>query len=99
MNKKVILTDEGKLDIKVEIVDSGVPGRTPDHKWVGETSIQFQKPDGSWGELVELGVTEDLKYSDLIGKPVINGFEISGNFELEDVGIQPIGNEDIKKLI
>lgn len=99
MNKKVILTDTGKLGIKVEIVDSGVPGKTPDHRWVEDTALQFQNPDGSWGEIIELGTTENLKYSDMKDKPVMNGFEIHGEFELEDVGIQPIENEDIKKLI
>lgn len=31
----------------------GEKGDTPAHKWMG-TQIQFQRPDGSWGKLVQL---------------------------------------------
>lgn len=31
----------------------GAPGQMPDHQWEG-TSVQFQKPDGTWGNLTEL---------------------------------------------
>lgn len=31
----------------------GKPGRMPDHEWEG-TRLRFQKPDGSWGEFVDL---------------------------------------------
>lgn len=32
---------------------NGVDGVTPDHQWTG-TKLQFKKPDGSWGTLVDL---------------------------------------------
>ncbi len=32
---------------------AGLDGKTPDHEWVG-TALRFEKPDGTWGELVNL---------------------------------------------
>lgn len=31
----------------------GEKGDTPDHEWIG-TGLRFEKPDGTWGETVEL---------------------------------------------
>lgn len=31
----------------------GVDGKAPDHKWEG-TKLRFQRPDGTWGDAVEL---------------------------------------------
>lgn len=33
--------------------EQGEMGETPDHQWRG-TTLRFQKPDGSWGQFVEL---------------------------------------------
>jgi hypothetical protein len=33
--------------------DNGKDGQTPEHRWVG-TALQFRRPDGTWGQLVEL---------------------------------------------
>lgn len=32
----------------------GAVGSTPDHRWVGAT-LQFQKPNGDWGDIIDLG--------------------------------------------
>jgi len=54
--------DKGNKGVKGDKGDAGIdgangaPGQTglpPDHQWVG-TQLQFKKPDGSWGVLVDL---------------------------------------------
>lgn len=35
--------------------DTGFPGKPPAHKWTG-TALQFQNPDGTWGDLVDLKI-------------------------------------------
>lgn len=42
--------DKGKTGSKG---DTGDTGPAPEHKWRG-TKLQFQHPDGSWGDLVDL---------------------------------------------
>jgi hypothetical protein len=42
--------DSGKTGSKG---DAGDTGPAPEHKWRG-TKLQFQHPDGSWGDLVDL---------------------------------------------
>jgi hypothetical protein len=42
--------DTGKTGSKG---DTGETGSAPEHKWRG-TKLQFQHPDGSWGDLVDL---------------------------------------------
>ncbi len=46
----------GNLDKPLQLMargESGSRGLPPAHRWSG-TEIQFQNPDGSWGQLVEL---------------------------------------------
>ena len=60
--KTVTLTATDKNGTTTETVSDGedgrpgadgAPGPSPAHKWVG-TNLQFQNPDGSWGDAVDL---------------------------------------------
>lgn len=35
------------------VAEKGPNGDKPDHEWIG-TGLRFEKPDGEWGELVDL---------------------------------------------
>lgn len=39
---------------------AGEKGDKPDHEWIG-TGLRFEKPDGSWGELVDLRGTKGAR--------------------------------------
>lgn len=99
MNKEIILSDVSDFNIKVELVDSGPAGKMPRHKWVSSTELQFENPDGTWGEIIDLGVAEDLSYEVLKDKPKIRGVELSGDLSLSDIKLNKIENKDIKKLL
>lgn len=45
--------DPGQDGQKGDKGDRGPPGPRPDHRWDG-TSLQFERADGTWGELVNL---------------------------------------------
>lgn len=34
--------------------DAGPKGEKPNHRWVSKTQIQFERPDGTWGEVIDL---------------------------------------------
>ena len=46
--------------------DTGDTGPAPEHKWRG-TKLQFQQPDGSWGDLVDLKGKEGKGGTSFVG--------------------------------
>lgn len=44
---------DGKDGQQGEPGERGPKGDTPDHEWVG-TALRFEKPDGTWGDAVDL---------------------------------------------
>src|SRR5690554_2789022 len=45
--------DDGTLDDLIEKGSKGDKGDPPNHQW-DNTSLRFEKPDGSWGDYVDL---------------------------------------------
>lgn len=70
----------------------GKPGKIPAHRWQG-TFIQFQNPDGSWGELKNLqgAPSEPIQYAPQAGSmPYVT--VVQGNTRFEGVNKIVIGD-------
>mgnify|MGYP000874267999 CR=1 FL=1 len=52
----------------------GLKGDRPNHRWVSQTQIQFEKPDGTWGDAVELDPHAVLMHQEVFN--ATNGQEI-----------------------
>jgi hypothetical protein len=51
--------------------DDGEDGQPPEHRWVG-TALQFRRPDGTWGQLVELRGVRGVN-GEIIAQPMGGG--------------------------